>query len=135
MIDKADDQEKSASTMTKIRALSSILSEYAMSLDIIPHSYATKIIVPKREKGEVLTFTPEEINKLTQSGTSMAESILILIYTGMRISEMLSLKTSDIDIASGIIVGGCKTDAGRNRTIPIHKKYTRSSRSGWMESI
>lgn len=122
MIDKADDMEKSASTMTKIRALMTILSEYAVSLDIVQHSYATRIIIPKREKNEILTFTAAEIEKLFASDDPFAETVLILIYTGMRISEMLNLKTTDVDVEEMVIVGGCKTDAGRNRTIPINKK-------------
>lgn len=121
MIDKADDMGKSTSTMTKIRAVASILSEYAVSLDVVPHSYATKLIVPKREKTEIQIFTPEEIARLFSADDPIAETVLIMIYTGMRISEMLNLKTSDVDLDRMVIVGGCKTDAGRNRTIPIHK--------------
>lgn len=122
MIDKADDLGRSESTMTKIRAVSSILSEYAVSLDIVQHSYATRLIVPKREKGEIQTFTREEIDKLFACKESIAETVLIMIYTGMRISEMLDLKTTDVDLNQMIITGGCKTDAGRNRIIPIHHR-------------
>lgn len=43
--------------------------------------------------------------------------IILLIYTGMRISEA---KTCSIDLAAGVIRGGMKTEAGKNRIIPIH---------------
>lgn len=122
IIDKADAMKRSKSVMNKIRTVEVILSEYALSLDIVPHSYATKLIIPHREKKKIEIFSAEDIRKLEEDGSEAAETILILIYTGMRISEMLNLKTSDIDINERVIVGGCKTDAGRNRTIPIHRK-------------
>lgn len=123
MIDKADDLGKSESTMTKLRALCGILSEYAVSLDVIPHTYASRLIVPKREKKEILTFTREEIDTLfAHKDEPIVDSILIMIYTGMRISELLSIKKTDVDLVEMLIVGGVKTDAGRNRTIPVHTR-------------
>ena len=48
------------------------------------------------------------------------DTILILLYTGLRITELLTLKMSDIDLSEKIITGGIKTRAGKNRVIPIH---------------
>lgn len=44
---------------------------------------------------------------------------LILIYTGMRVSE---LKIAQVDLKNKMIITGVKTDAGKNRHIPIHDK-------------
>ncbi len=40
----------------------------------------------------------------------------------MRIGEMLELTKFNIDLKSKTITGGLKTDAGKNRIIPIHEK-------------
>ena len=49
-------------------------------------------------------------------------TILILIYTGLRIGELLDIKIKDVDINNRYMRGGSKTKAGKNRIIPIHKK-------------
>ena len=48
--------------------------------------------------------------------------MLILLYTGMRVSEMLDIYTKDVDIDGGFMRGGNKSFAGINRLIPIHSK-------------
>lgn len=40
----------------------------------------------------------------------------------MRISEMLELTRFNVNLEEGLITGGIKTDAGKNRVIPIHPK-------------
>lgn len=45
---------------------------------------------------------------------------MIYIYTGMRASELLLIQKKDVDLSARIMVGGLKTQAGKNRRIPIH---------------
>ena len=63
------------------------------------------------------TFTDAEISKLEADGSDTAKIILMLIYTGMRIGELFSLPAKDYH--KDYVVGGEKTEAGRNRIIPI----------------
>ena len=68
-------------------------------------------------------FTDEEIDMLWKhSSEEGARVILILIYTGMRCSEFLELSTDCIYLDKRYMTGGNKTDAGKNRVIPIHKR-------------
>ena len=48
--------------------------------------------------------------------------ILIGIYSGWRPQELSILKIADIDLKNNTMFGGLKTDAGRNRCVPIHSK-------------
>jgi integrase len=48
--------------------------------------------------------------------------ILIGIYSGWRPQELSILKIADIDLENNTMFGGLKTDAGRNRCVPIHSK-------------
>ena len=50
---------------------------------------------------------------------NIARLSLVLYYTGMRVNELLTLRRQDVDLKAGYIVGGEKTEAGRERTIPI----------------
>ena len=56
------------------------------------------------------------------SDDKTVQIILVMIYTGFRIGEITALKVSDVNLKSGYIVGGEKTEAGRNRIIPIPPK-------------
>ena len=51
--------------------------------------------------------------------------VLVLCYTGMRLSEMLGALTEDYDPEGGYFVTGIKTDAGKNRVITISPKIRR----------
>jgi len=118
-----DNMDKSRSTLEKIKALASMLYKYAMQNDITNKNYAEFVELPKKDndKGEI--FNDLEIQILTDNAeTEWVDTILILIYTGMRISEMLNLTKFNVDLENGIITGGVKTEAGKNRPIPIHDK-------------
>jgi integrase len=66
-------------------------------------------------------YTHEEIQKLWQdSREEAAQFALITIYTGMRPSELLSAHITDMDIEAGYITAGMKTEAGKDRIIPLH---------------
>ena len=101
------------------------LFKYAIEHDIVQKNYAT--FVKTRDKIPETTRTaisPEDIKKIWQAideGDEIAEVVMIYIYTGFRLSELLEIPKADVDIKSRILVGGKKTSAGKNRRIPIHK--------------
>lgn len=68
-------------------------------------------------------FTRDEINILWQNlKVNNVYIILILIYTGMRIGELLNLKVADVDLGNKVIyIRKSKTSSGI-RTIPIPDK-------------
>lgn len=59
---------------------------------------------------------------------------MIYIYTGFRFNELLSIKISNIDLNEGILVGGIKTKAGKNRKVPIHSKILPLIKKHYKES-
>lgn len=68
-------------------------------------------------------FTDEEVSRLWENqNLPWVDSILFFIYTGFRISEMLSLRTANVDLKEWTMRGGVKTEAGKNRLIPVHSK-------------
>lgn len=76
------------------------------------------------EKKHIHTiYTDDEIKMLwSRLDYEGAAVMLIMIYTGLRCSEFLQLRTKNIHLDERYLVGGMKTEAGRNRVIPLHKK-------------
>lgn len=110
-------------SLEKLKLLASTLYKYAIQNDICNKNYADYIVLPKADKKEKQIFTDTEIKKLWYNKDApLIDTVLILIYTGMRVGEMLNLTRFSIDIEKQTITGGLKTDAGKNRVIPIHPK-------------
>ena len=103
-----------------IKVLAKALCRYAMENDIIDKNYAEFVKLPKKEKAEKMIFSAEQIAKLwNHSDDRNVQAILVMIYMGFRIGEMTALTTDNVFIDEGYIVGGEKTEAGKNRTVPF----------------
>ncbi len=123
IINDLHQDSKSKSTMQKIKVLVGLLYSYAMENDIINKDYAEFITIPKTHKSEKEIFNDLEIQKLfNNTELPWVDTILIMIYSGMRISEMLGLTRFNVDLETGIMRAGVKTEAGIDRIIPIHPK-------------
>jgi integrase len=115
----------SLSGKQKIKVLATSLYKYGLENDIITKNYASFIKLPKEKPSDKKVFTNLEISIIEQKSTTIPylDSVLILIYTGLRISEFLSLKRFNINLEEMYIkVGASKTEAGSGRMIPIHPK-------------
>lgn len=98
---------------------------YALEHDIIQKNYAEFVKTKDKDAGTTRSdIPPEDRAKMwaaARAGDHGAQYMLIYIYTGMRASELLEVRKSDVDLENRIMVGGLKTAAGRDRRIPIHK--------------
>ena len=112
------------STAKLTRLITGIVCREAMKREIIDKDISELLTLPKKgEKKEKMPFTKDEINLIwSKRGEKYADMLLILLYSGMRISELLEMETDKIDLNKRIMVGGVKTEAGINRPMPIHKK-------------
>ena len=111
----------SRSKLEKIRQLCSQLCKWAMQNDIIDKNYATFVKLPKATAEKVKgVFTSAEISALwAHSQDKRAQFVLLMIYTGLRIGEVSAILPENIHIDEGYIIGGEKTEAGRDRVIPL----------------
>lgn len=94
-------------------------ANYSAYIDIDPH----KIIYPKQP------FCTRQLNRVrTLADAEMALSpwamaVLMLVYSGVRVSELLRLRKSDVKLRQRyFLVRESKTAAGRNRPVPISRK-------------
>lgn len=124
IVDRLDDEGFSYSMCHKAKVLAGQLFKHAMADSIVTQNYAELLELPEDDASGREPFTDLEIRKIEQEAETdvWAGTILIMIYTGMRITEMLTLTKFNIDIENMFITGGIKTPAGKNRVIPIHPK-------------
>ncbi len=118
------DPMKSTSTAQMFKNVIKMLYQYALKHDIVNKDYSAYIEMPNAKKKHIKKpFTKEEIDLLwNHQGNDAIDVLLILLYSGMRISEVLNMKIEDIHFEERYMIGGVKTEAGKNRIIPIHKK-------------
>jgi integrase len=124
-----------------MKALVKDVFEYAVIHQYIKRDddYTSYIDISVREEKSssnerqerIKPFTINEIKQIMNMNTLNAKYALLYIFTGCRPSELLKIDTSKIyidveceddgnkEIVSYMITGS-KTDAGRNRIIPIH---------------
>ena len=121
--DWLDNLDVKPSTKRKLRSSILQIFEYAFKNDIIVKNHAQGLEINEKIEATGAIFTDEEIATLWKNKNNVnAQQTLILIYTGLRIGELLKIKVSDINFEEQYIIGGSKTDAGKDRVIPIHNK-------------
>ena len=108
----------------KVHTLLNLMLDYAVEYELTDKNYS-RIANPFYEyqvddKAHV-AYSEDEIMLLWNNlAVPCVEAALVQIYTGMRPQELARVKIKEIDVSTWTIVGGMKTEAGRNRTIPIH---------------
>ena len=113
----------SYSSCKKVRTLISQLFDYAIINGWCTTNYAkflnlghNKPVRPHKP------FTTQAINRLWRLGSPLHDIPLILLYTGMRASELINLKARDVNRKQRTIkITSAKTKSGI-RTIPIHNR-------------
>lgn len=99
--------------------------DYAIKNDMDVRKYSEYIDIGKKTTKLVrIPFEENEIDKLWDNVARMdfIDTILILIYTGMRVGELLDIKVENVHINEKYMVGGFKTEAGKDRVIPFHER-------------
>lgn len=103
-----------------MKTLLNQMYKYAVKYDLVQMNLAERFSVEQpKAKIERKPFTDAEIKALWKMKTDESKVALIMIYTGMRLSEVY---TCHADMSTWLIKGGLKTEAGRDRIIPIREK-------------
>ena len=113
----------SYATQGHIKTFFTKLDELALELDIVSKTYSSLIRVDPVPETSKKPFTEEEIKLLWEhKDEPFVDSVLVLLYSGWRINEFLSLKRENVNIEEGWFKGGSKTRSGKDRIVPIHSK-------------
>lgn len=114
----------SKSYISKMKALLTQLYRHAVENNIVDRNYAELVKLPKMEDGEKRAFSDTEFAVLEKgySTVSGGDAVYALCYLGFRVSEFCELTVFSYDSKNKTLTGGMKTEAGKNRVVPIHKK-------------
>lgn len=127
--DKGKKRFATAGVKARMKSMFNLMYDWAYARDIVVKNYARAFDVGKeirvqqaRDKVDAVPFTQEEIDILWNNldKVQFVDMVLIGIYSGWRPQELAILKVEDIDLEEETMFGGLKTDAGRNRCVPIH---------------
>ena len=127
--EKGQKRYASACTKGRIKSMFNLMFDWAYALEIVDRNYARAFELYKetkikqvREKRKNTIFSKEEIDLLWKNVDKIAfvDMVLCGIYSGWRPQELAILKIKDIDLELQVMYGGMKTDAGKDRCVPIH---------------
>ena len=114
----------SFSSLSKIKALLTLMYGYAMQNDIVNKNYASFIVLPKPGDAKKDRFTDLEIERIKNAigKVPMADLIYVMCCTGHRVGEFVSLTENDVTYYNGYLLfyGGNKTDAGERKVVPVN---------------
>jgi len=108
---------KSKSTCNKLRVLLGQLGRWAMDEGITLTNPAQELNTVAKQKSTRDIFTEDEIKAIKKSELPAADIALILISCGCRPGELFSVPL--VNCREDHFIGGSKTEAGKNRVIPI----------------
>lgn len=122
VFDKFINMKSGYSKLNNIKQICNMVFNYAIKYDYVEKNYANFIKYESIKKEEQLhiPFTHDEIERLWKHNSSIAELVLIYIYTGLRPIELISIKTKNIFLEEKYMIGGLKTNNGKDRVIPLH---------------
>lgn len=109
----------------KLKTFWGQMFKYAMEHDVVQKDYSS--FVKLRDKPAETTRTAitkdhiETLWKEIDNGNEVAELAMIYIYTGLRATELLEAKKENVFLDKRIMIAGKKTEAGKDRRIPIHR--------------
>ena len=123
MQDCIDNCGKGYSTQGAIKTLWGHLDNFAFECDIINKMYSQLVSAPPIPETTRTPFTPEQIEQLWKiKDDPWVNTVLIYLYTGFRLNELLGMKTEQVNTEDWYFQGGIKSASGKSRIVPVHER-------------
>lgn len=123
MQDCIDNCGKGYSTQGAIKNLWGHLDRFAFECDIIEKMYSTLTTAPPIPETTREPFTDVQVDALWKiQGDDWVNTVLIYLYTGFRLNELLGMKTEYVNIKDWYFQYGIKSASGKGRIVPVHEK-------------
>ena len=141
---KGEERRPSANIKSRIKSLFNLMLDYALEYEIVDRNYARTFDISDDVLDEIdeakrahIPFTEEEMEILWNNINlkQYVDVIIFQCYSGWRPQELGLLKLENVDLETGVIVGGMKSDAGRNRVVPIHPKVRHIVEQKYKEAV
>lgn len=122
IIDKMD---KSFSMKKRTKTFFNQLFKFALENDIVEKDYSKFVEIGKdNTNSKRERFSDVEIKNMWDNlyKVENIDMTLIMVYTGLRPSELLTIKIENVHLDERHLITGSKTTAGKDRIIPLNKK-------------
>ena len=117
---------KGKRTHQNMKVVAGLIWKYAKDKHLVTQVESENLYTGKGRSKKREALTDIEVEKIRQAIGSerYAEYIYVLCYLGYRPGELLELRKEQVIEHNGrlFLVEGKKTDAGINRTVPVHQK-------------
>ena len=128
----------------RIKSLFNSMLDYALEYELVDKNYARTFNIADDISKEVnkvqnvhIPFTDEEIDKLWKhvEDTEFVDVMLIQCYSGWRPTELGKIRVEDVNINAWTFIGGSKTEAGKDRLVPIHSRIRPLVKARYDEAV
>ncbi len=134
----------SASMKNKIKSMFNLMLDYAYEFEYVERNYARSFKLNDDTIRAITTvskdhipFTDSEMDKLwAHVGCKYGvDLVLIQCYSGWRPQELGLIELDNVDLHKCLFNGGMKTEAGINRTVPIHSRILPFVEARYKEAV
>ena len=117
-----DNADATKSVKNRLKTIFNMMFDYAVMYELADKNYARELKLNySLDHEHHIAFTEDELKTLWENITyPFVDVLLIQCYSGWRPREILNIRTENVHLDQNIIIGGMKTDAGKDRVVPIH---------------
>ena len=114
------------STKQSIKTTFNLMLDYAVEYDLVTKNVSRELRTRSDRQAETkkphFSFTKEEMQLLWNNLDKVpyVDVVLFQCFTGWRPEELCLLRVENLDLSNWTIMGGEKTENGRDRIVPIH---------------
>lgn len=121
----------SAGVKSRMKSVFNLMFDYALEYEIVDRNYARTFEISddiskeiESNKKDHITFTDDELKVLWDNvgKVKYVDWILMQCYMGWRPQELATLRLDEINLDEWYMQAGMKTDAAKQRIVPIHSK-------------
>lgn len=96
--------------------------EFAEKNEVVEKNIIPLVQIEKHTaKKKKIPFTSDQVRMLLNYNDHYyAYTLKLLLYTGMRITELFDIETKNVNLEKRYMIGGKKSESGIDRIIPIH---------------
>lgn len=144
ILENGKEKYPSSGTKERIKSMFNLMLDYAVEYEYVNINVSRQFNISEEilddieiNKKEHITYSEDEISFLEEYAPKdlISSMIYIQCYMGWRPTELLEIRTKNVNINKFTITGGMKTKSGINRTVPIPEKIRELVKNIYEKSI